>query len=165
MKGLLSKVLEQGIVRSLGSVTSYDVSGDTLTLRGSGGVELVYERNPPVVDKPLEGIRWSLSGLAHDKIVSSSSDDRHTSVKFEDGQVSGSSGCNSYEGAYTASEGGVLTVNVTTITTVACLETHRAQREEEFLQALGSVTVWRVNGSRLELDSPTSGSSLRFHTS
>jgi hypothetical protein len=77
-------------------------------------------------------------------VVSPKAGTRLTLV-FQDGQVSGGSGCNRFHGAYTV-EANVLTIHPLTTTRKACEEAVMVQ-EQKFLAALESAATWEiVNG-------------------
>ena len=70
---------------------------------------------------------------------------------FEDGQVGGSAGCNSYGGPYRAS-GQKLTISGMAQTLMACLEPAGVMEQESaFLQALSQAASYSIAGERLEI--------------
>jgi heat shock protein HslJ len=78
-------------------------------------------------------------------------------LQFLNGQVTGFGGCNSYSGAYTATDNGdgtytVVTSNLTT-SQMMCPQAIM-QAESNFFAALGQVATARVNGNALILSYP-----------
>jgi hypothetical protein len=63
-------------------------------------------------------------------------------------RASGYAGCNRYTGAYTL-DGAALALRATRATRMACID--GMEREQAFLNALGAVAAWRVDGQRLQL--------------
>jgi heat shock protein HslJ len=77
--------------------------GNDLTLTPeNGGDALRFERQEP---PRLEGVEWEVTGYNNGQqaVVSPKVGTRLT-LMSQDGQVSGSSGCNSFQGAFTVAE-------------------------------------------------------------
>ena len=70
-------------------------------------------------------------------------------LMFQDGQVSGSSGCNSFHGSFTVS-GKALTIHPLATTRRACEDEVMVQ-EQEFLKALQSATTWNITRGMLDV--------------
>jgi heat shock protein HslJ len=77
----------------------------------------------------------------------------HFSIDAAAGTISGSTGCNSFNGVVTQFEQTVAISNVTA-TERACLEEAATVNEQRFLGVLPSVTRFARNGARLELLGP-----------
>ena len=71
-------------------------------------------------------------------------------AEFNDGRISGSSGCNSYGATYTVGDG-KLELGETVVTEMACLEEDVMQFEQSFLELLAMVRSYSVSESRLDL--------------
>lgn len=69
---------------------------------------------------------------------------------FEDGQVGGFSGCNSYGGAYTV-KGSALRFEELAMTLMACLDAGVMEQEQAYTGALSNVAKFRLAADRLEL--------------
>jgi heat shock protein HslJ len=104
-------------------------------------------------DEPVtpEGTTWQLTAYA---------DDAMTSVPFyvqatlllQDGSATGSSGCNTFDGAYRI-DGQSLTFDEQfAITRMACADESMARVEAAYLAALPRVASWSVDGDELLLD-------------
>jgi heat shock protein HslJ len=81
-------------------------------------------------------------------------------VSFSDGQVRGSSGCNTYFGSYRVS-GSRIDVEQLASTKMACQEPGVMQQEGAFLASLREVYTYRLEEGRLELVRPD-GQTLVF---
>ena len=68
---------------------------------------------------------------------------------FQDGQVSGSSGCNNYSGVYQI-DGNAISTNINVLTQQACEDGVMAQ-ETGYLQILDSSNSYQVQGNQLVL--------------
>ncbi len=75
------------------------VNGDELVLTGPG-VELRYRRLPPVPTAALIGRRWVLESVVEGDAVSAAVGEPATLELFEDGSLSGSTGCRTLDGDY-----------------------------------------------------------------
>lgn len=104
---------------------------DTLTLTSDQGT-LEFEELKPL---SLEGVAWRLGGLADGSgaVVSTWVDEQIT-LLFADGTLSGSAGCNHYNGRYQL-DGTELTIGPLAATEMAC-DPERNEREQQFLTAL-----------------------------
>jgi len=71
-------------------------------------------------------------------------------AEFNDGRVSGSSGCNSYGATYSIDKG-KLEIGEIAVTEMACLEDGVMQSEGSFLELLGMVRSYSLSESRLDL--------------
>jgi PKD repeat protein len=106
------------------------------------------EPTPPPEPEPteepgegsLEGVNWVLdSALPETEIT----------LLFQDGQVSGVSGCNNYSGVYKA-DGNDISITIDAITQMACPEAVMTQ-ESLYLEALQASTSYQVRGNQLVL--------------
>ena len=104
------------------------------------------ETEPAADPGALEGTPWLLAGgLPGVEIPAETS----LSVTFEGGQVSGFSGCNTFQGTY-ALKGESLSIGPLATTRMACAEPVM-QVESAYLEALGSTSAWAVEGGQLVL--------------
>ena len=69
---------------------------------------------------------------------------------FEEGKITGFSGCNSYGGAYTV-KGAGLQLGEIAMTLMDCLEDGVMEQEQAYMEALSNVTKFRLDSNRLEL--------------
>jgi heat shock protein HslJ len=73
-----------------------------------------------------------------------------TATFGEDGTVSGSSGCNTFTGGYTAQEG-VIEIGPLASTQKACEPAEVMTQEAAFLTAMQNATTYSIDGDTLEL--------------
>ena len=71
-------------------------------------------------------------------------------AEFNDGRISGSSGCNSYGATYSV-DSGKLVLGDTAVTEMACQDAGVMQTEQSFLELLGMVRTYELSESRLDL--------------
>jgi heat shock protein HslJ len=154
--------VENRFLASFSGPLKVTVSGDAMSLTpASGGEALQFERAPP---PRLEGVKWEVTGYNNGRqaVVGPKTGTRLT-LAFQDGRVSGSSGCNRFHGEFKV-DGNALRVGPLATTRMACDESVMTQ-EQEFLRALESATKWdvvrgmldvhRADGERVLTASPT----------
>lgn len=122
-----------------------------LELRGHGDViaEPLVDAPPPsdAVVSDLAGTTWVLQELGGATLV----DDEPTVTFGGDGTVSGSAGCNTFNGTYVL-DGATITFGPLTTTKMACADPTMFV-ESAFLAAMAGVTGWSLDGAgRLVLD-------------
>jgi heat shock protein HslJ len=84
-------------------------------------------------------------------------------VMFDaNGVASGSGGCNNYSFGYSAGPNNALSFGLGTTTTKFCGPEAVMDLEQEYFQALGSVTTYTLNGSNLSLTYNNGQSRLDF---
>jgi putative lipoprotein len=104
----------------------------------------------------LDGTAWQLVAMGEDLPLPEST----LTIVFEDGQAGGSSGCNSYGGAYTIQDDQFGIKDIAS-TLMACLDAGLMEQEQAYLAFLGEVTGYSLREGMLYLTRPD-GSSLRF---
>lgn len=104
----------------------------------------------------LDGTAWQLVAIGEDLPLTGST----LTITFEDGQAGGSSGCNSYGGAYTI-QGDQFGMKDIASTLMACLDAGVMEQEQAYLAFLGEVTGYTLDPGMLYLTRPD-GSSLSF---
>jgi len=136
---------EAALLQLFNEVTSYQVTGQQLTLTGSKGV-LVYEVAKSVT---LTGRTWQLSGLANNDAISSVVIDEKITLTFTDGQANGFAGCNNYFGPSETVDN-QLKFGPLGATKMFC-EGEAGHRETEFLAALERVATYTIEREQLSL--------------
>jgi len=102
---------------------------------------------PPAPDSRLLDTEWELFSLNGGALI----EGRAITLRFGDGSLEGSGGCNTYGGSYTVSEDS-LSVSDVYATEMACMEPEGIMDQEQaYFQVLNTVTRYRVDGDRLEL--------------
>jgi heat shock protein HslJ len=107
----------------------------------------------------LEGSHWVLIEMNGAEVIAEG--EQELTLNFEDGQVSGYSGCNQFGGEYSANmESGSLEIGPLTSTLMACMDDDMMAREGEYLSALQTAESYALEGDRLSIQ--TADGNLRF---
>jgi heat shock protein HslJ len=165
-------LLQEGQYTShLELVTNYRLGEGTLELLTAVGDALRYEPLPAGVDAALEGTAWILADIVQQRgeegegaplaLPSGLVPGTELTAAFEDGQVSGSAGCNSYSGPYTL-DGSALAMGSLGATERWCDEPQGVmEQEQRYLERLRQASQYQINGRQLWLDTG-GGSSLVY---
>lgn len=105
---------------------------------------------------PLNGTAWNLASIDNNPPIEKTS----ISLEFKDGKVGGSSGCNSYGGAY-QTNGEKLTMDSIAMTLMACEDAGVMEQERIFLEYLQDAQTFELTDDQLLIFS-SGGQSLRF---
>jgi heat shock protein HslJ len=112
-----------------------------------GGAPLQFK---PAAAPRLEGVAWEVAGFNNGRqAVASPILGSSITLKFEDGTVSGSAGCNRFTGGYEASDES-LSIKPLATTRMAC-DAKLMEQEQRFLAALQSATTWSVVRGMLDV--------------
>ncbi len=111
----------------------------------AGALTLTACGRGAVIAASPEG-EWTLQTLNGAPLLAASA----INATFEDGKITGYSGCNSYGGAYTV-KGDGLQLGEIAITEMACLEDGVMEQEQAYMAALSNVAKFRLDNDRLEL--------------
>ena len=115
------------------------------------------QRADSAADDPLDGTSWVLMAYRKTRPISGTT----ITATFEDGQVRGSAGCNSYSGSYQVS-GDTITVGAVAITEMACLEPEGVMEQELlFVEFLTDAQTFRLADGQLQTFRPD-GEALTF---
>ncbi|HSK93153.1 MAG TPA: META domain-containing protein [Candidatus Angelobacter sp.] len=138
---------ESAYLAALADVERWVRDGATLRLIGNE-VELTYELVPPAPDAALVGTRWRLDGLVDGDAVSSTMGDPATLELREDGTLTGTTGCRTFDGRYEL-DGNAVRVTDLANDDRACpgLET----QDEHVLAVLAEGFIHAVQGEQLTL--------------
>jgi heat shock protein HslJ len=134
------------------SVVVTDESGQSSS--ATMGVTISTRLNTPVV--------WVLDSYANLGILPGTA----ITLQFQAGQIAGFSGCNTYTGAYTATDNGDGTYSVTItglVGTGMMCPAEIMDQEQTYLGILSQITIAQSQGNVLTLSSPQS--SLIYHQS
>jgi heat shock protein HslJ len=142
---------ESAYLAALESAASYRIAdGELQVASADGETVLTFSVLEPA---PLTGTTWWLNGY-HDGqsgFVSVLSSTEITALFGDDGQVSGSAGCNDYSASYTVKDG-VITFGPAATTRKACAEPEGIMTQESaYLAALESVVAFQIEGDELTL--------------
>lgn len=146
----------------LGWATDYRLSEDQLEILTARGEVLAFEPLPEDADASLEGTAWALAAFIEENPVEGMPTPllmptdllakTEITATFENGTASGSAGCNTYHATYTFN-GSFLTVESPAATEMACLNPVGVmEQEQRYLSFLRDVTVYRIYGSQLWLE-------------
>ena len=115
-------------------------------------------RLDPVQDTiAVEKIRWKLFSIDEREV--SQDPHREAWIRLEDGRLTGSTGCNSMFGGYTAAASDLR------FTQIGATKTGCAgfgDQEPRFLEALEAARTWTIRDGRLELHDPSGRMLARF---
>lgn len=140
----------------LGEVTSAARSGDQLTLGLSDGSTMVFAPLPTSAalggSETLGGTNWEVSAYNNGRggVTTLVAATRMSIAFSEDGTVSGSSGCNTFSGIYTADDS-LIALGPTASTQKMCAADGVMEQEEQFLAALAASSIYEIRGRRLQL--------------
>lgn len=149
---------EDAILAALPKVASF-TSGTALVLTNAdGGTLLTYA--PGTAD--LAGTSWTATGINNgkDAVVAEAGTENVTLVFGTDGTVSGSTGCNNYNGSYTASAG-TIEFGPLAQTMKAC-EDAVMQIEQQYTAALAASTSYVIDGATLTLRDASGATQVVF---
>jgi len=102
---------------------------------------------PPAEGPALPGTEWALTSLNGDALIKGT----QITLRFGDGSLEGSGGCNTYGGSYTADEES-LSLSDLYWTEMACLEPEGVLDQElAYLNTLNTAGSYRLDAGQLEL--------------
>lgn len=140
----------EAFMKALTGARGYRVADGRLQLLAADGAVLAILAAQP---KSLAGTSWRVTAYNNGKqAVVSTLTGTHLSMAFSnDGRVSGSAGCNTFNGPYTA-DGAKLSFGPAATTRRMCARPEGVmEQEQRFLAALRTVATARFEGDRLEL--------------
>jgi heat shock protein HslJ len=106
---------------------------------------------------PLDGTSWTLTAYRKTRPIPGTMID----ITFEDGELRGSAGCNSYFGSYEVS-GSTITVGDVAMTEMACMEPEGVMEQEtEVLAILTAGETFQIDDGQLQIFRPD-GEALTF---
>ncbi|GMU80060.1 MAG: hypothetical protein AMXMBFR46_28470 [Acidimicrobiia bacterium] len=143
-----ASTVEDEYLARLERVRSFAIAGDRLTLTPSGsGGALVFGALDP--EEAIAGSWEVISYYRSDAVVSVITGTTIT-ARFEDGTVSGSTGCNEYSGSYEV-DGRSITIGPLRTTRRACVDAAAGKQESDYLAALELARSFSLDGSNLTL--------------
>ena len=143
--------VEQAYLSSLGTAQQYAITGQELTITYNEGAGLLTYT---AANLPLEYTLWTLFTMNEQPV---STETPITAVFTpgetpDSGNISGSSGCNTYNAGYTL-DGNNLTVQPAAMTMMACAT--GMETEQAYLQALQASTSYQIFADKLVLTNPS----------
>ena len=100
----------------------------------------------PAASDSLDGTSWELYAISKHRPLEGS----NITIAFDDGQVSGSSGCNSYGGEYKVS-GTKIEIGMLASTMMACADPAMMEQESSFMQMLGDAHRFELVDGQLQI--------------
>jgi heat shock protein HslJ len=143
---------ESAYLALLGQAKIIVVESDRLTLSDAKGTTiLMFTKTVPPAPEPLVGTNWTLESFhTADAVSSVIAGTTITAVFGEDGQVSGSAGCNRYFAKYNVT-GTLLSIGPAGSTKMACGTPGVMQQENTFLTLISQTKTFTIKGDRLTL--------------
>ena len=139
-------VIEKAFKQAFSGALRHAVSGDQLSLTSDSGTVLTFAKDAG----RLDGVTWDVTGFNNGRqaVVSPVAGSRLT-LRFADGAVSGSSGCNTFRAGY-VTDGGQITFKPAIATRKACGD-GLMEQERQFLAALQSTMTFSIEGDALDM--------------
>jgi ABC-type amino acid transport substrate-binding protein/heat shock protein HslJ len=122
-----------------------EASGAGQTVTRDQSVTVTENVPPTPTRSPLVGVNWTLANMNMNQLLPPGL--VITAVFDDNGRVNGSSGCNTYNGNYSAS-GNNLTVGPLATTGISCDET-TMQIEQQFLSLFQSAATYNISANGL----------------
>lgn len=94
----------------------------------------------------LNGTAWTLTSIDNTPPLGKTA----LTVEFTDGQIGGSSGCNSYGGSYKI-KGEKFTTDSIAMTLMACADSGVMEQEQAFLGYLQNAQTFKLSGEQLQI--------------
>ena len=154
--------LESAYFANLAEVTAGFSTGGTLVMTGTDGEPVLEFETAGTIPMPtdgIEGLSWQLESLVlpDEAGLTPIPQGVVASIVLEDGQATGSGGCNSFSATYQL-DGAALSFSEVLSTRMACPEPAMGL-EQAFYAQLGSVASWSSDGGSVTLYD-ASGSAL-----
>ncbi len=142
---------EAAYLANLGKAAQFnlDKEGQLALSDADGNLLLLYtEAEPP----SLTGTTWTATGYNNGKggVISLAGGTKITAVFHEDGSLTGTAGCNSYNTTYTIDGNNIAIAETIATTNMACAE-DVMQQEQAYLAALPQAATYTIRGDKLEL--------------
>ena len=141
--------VEQAYLGRLPKVAGYAIDGDTLTMSDDQGDTILrFEATDPTqaIHGEWEVVSYYDGGTAITSVLGGVT----MTAEFQDGTVSGTTGCNSYNGPYEI-DGQNITIGPLSSTLAACPTPELDKQQTDYLAALELARTFQVTGDRLDL--------------
>ena len=148
---------------NLAASKTYTATASELTIfNGSGTAILIYAAVKPGT---LGGVTWHATGINNGKnaLVSVAAGTDPTAIYDPAGTVSGSGGCNTFNGPAVV-DGSSVKIGPLASTKMACADEAASTQETEYFAALEAATTWEVRGTHLELRDATGAMQVTFES-
>lgn len=138
---------EHAFTVALMAVTGTRAAGDGLELVDNGAKAVLTLAR--LQDKPLEGTKWTLSGIISADATHSPVPNSTVTLTIADGTLSGKA-CNTFRGKVTAT-GGSVKAGPLMSTKMACTSKDLSAQEATVLKTLEAATTYTISGNDLTL--------------
>ncbi|MFN2105389.1 MAG: META domain-containing protein, partial [Candidatus Promineifilaceae bacterium] len=133
----------------LGSAYGFNRAGDQLLISTADGV-LTFN-STPILDqtRELQNTNWYLISYESFTAIAGS----NPTARFATGghTVSGTTGCNDYNGAYSTQQGNKLAISGISNTLSACASDALTRQEEIFLRLMPAAVSYTVSGTQMQI--------------
>ncbi len=133
------------------NAATYRIDGDRLELRDAeGALQASYQAAESTA---LPGTAWRLlfHNNGQEAMVSTIIGTEITALFSEDGQISGSSGCNDYTGSY-ETEDDAITIGPLALTRKLCSDPEGIMEQEaQYIAALQNAATFKIDGDQLDI--------------
>jgi heat shock protein HslJ len=136
---------EQAILTGLAGQVGYTISGTRLTINAANGQQLVYRVAGTAA---LERGTWVLAGFG--PVNAQTPAVGEATIAFDGANVSGSTGCNRFNGGYSANAN-TLTFGALAATAAACTSDALNAQERTILATLNGTVTYTINGDELRI--------------
>jgi heat shock protein HslJ len=137
---------------ALAAAETFSATAEALVLMDGAGNELATFA---VASQELSGTSWTVISYnnGREAVVSVLLDTEITASFGDDGQVTGTAGCNNYFASYEAdAEAGTITIGQAGSTMMACAEPEGImEQEQEYLAALATAATYSIQANTLEM--------------
>jgi heat shock protein HslJ len=140
--------VERAYLDRLPRVAHYEIDGDTLTMTDDEG-DTVLRFQALDGAEAIQG-EWTVTSYYTGNAVASVVGGVTMTATFEDGTVSGTTGCNSFNGPYEI-HGLDIMIGPLSSTLAACPTSELDQQEKNYLRALELARTFQVVGRQLDL--------------
>ena len=136
--------VESAFTAALERVARFSATDDELVLLDGGGQEVLrFRAASPVGD-------WKVTSFLQRDAVTGPLDGTEITATFEEGLLSGTTGCNRYTASYTLHQGGIQ-IGAPVATRTRCVKPGLMEQEQLYLAALPTAAGFSVEGSSLTL--------------
>ncbi len=151
---------EQAYRQALADAAFYEVSDQGLALYDANTTQLVTFE---AAATGLAGTAWDVISYnnGREAVVSVKIDTAMTAVFAEDGQLSGSAGCNNYFGPYTT-DGDAISIGPLASTRKLCADEELMAQEAAYLTALETAATYKITGSTMEMRTESGAMAANF---
>ena len=141
-------MVERAYLDRLPRVARYEIDGDTLTMNDDqGDTVLLFQAMDGA--RAIQG-QWTVTTYYAGNAVTSVVGGVTMTAEFEDGTISGNTGCNTFNGPYEV-DGVSITIGPLSSTLAACPTEELELQQTNFLKALELARTFEVAGGRLDL--------------